>query len=135
MVDNLLARRLPDIDNRQPVPVPALNLAIAALTHQHRAHPRSPPPAPARPTPPTAPTACSTTSERRSGSPPATTPTVPSPRPSSAPPFREDARVGHGASPSPQPRPCNRSAHSTSRSRPSLPITGALTSGWPTIPA
>src|SRR5262245_2419137 len=126
MVNNLLARRLPDIDNRQPVPVPALNLAIAALTHQHRAHPRSPASAAARPTPPTAPTACSTTSERRSGSPPATTPTVPFPRPSSAP-STEDARTGHGAPPSPQPRPCNRSAHSTSRSRPSLPITGVLT--------
>src|SRR5215470_1457448 len=134
MVDNLLPRRLPDIDNRQPVPVPALDLAIAALTHQHRAHPRTAPLPPARPTPPTAPRACPATSERRSGSPPATTPTVPSPRPSSAP-STEDARTGHAAPPSPQPPPCNRSVHSTSRSRPSLPITGALTPGWPTTPA
>src|SRR6266536_4741583 len=137
VIKNLLARRLPDVNDRQPITVPALNLAVAALTQQHRAHPRSPPLPQARPTPPTAPGACPATSERRSGSPPETTPTVPSPRPLSAPPSWEDApaRADHDASSSPRPRPRNRSAHSTSRSRPSLPIIGVLTVGWPTIPA
>ena len=48
MINNLLARRLPDVDDRQAVTMPALNLAIAVLTRPHRAHPRSPPP-PAQP--------------------------------------------------------------------------------------
>src|SRR5215472_11867251 len=107
MVHNLLTRRLPDVNDRQAVTVPALNLAIAALTHQHRAHPPSPPLPPARPRPLTAPGACSATSEPRSGLPPETTPTLHSPGPSPPPPSREDARTrdGHDAPSSPQPRP------------------------------
>src|SRR5262245_331603 len=116
--------------------MPTLNLAIAVLTRQHRAHPRSPPPPP-RPRPPTAPGACPATPERRSGSPPETTSTVPSPGPSSAPPSGEDARVRtvHDAPPPSKSRAHSRSAHSTSPSRPSLPITGALTPACPTIHA
>src|SRR5215467_15765009 len=128
MISNLLARGLLSIPNRQPIPVPALNLAIGMLMRQHCAHPRPPPPPTARPAPPAAPRACSVTSERRPGSPPETTPTMPSPGPSSASSSREDApaRASHDLPSSPQPRPRNRSAHSTSRSRPSLPITGVL---------
>ena len=51
VVHDLLARRLPDVDDRQPVTLPALDLALAELTQAHRAHLRSPPP-PARPRPP-----------------------------------------------------------------------------------
>ena len=115
MVGDLLARRLPDIDDRQPVTMPALDLAIAVLTRQHRAHRRSPPLL-ARPRPPTAPGACSVTPEHRSGSPPETTSTVPSPRLSSAPPCGEDAHVRalHDAPPPSSPRARSRSAHSAS---------------------
>jgi len=44
MVSNLLARRLPDVDNRQPVTMPALKLAVGMLTGQHHAHTHFPPP-------------------------------------------------------------------------------------------
>ena len=134
VVSDLLPRRLPDVDNRQPVTVPALNLAIAELTRQHRAHRRSPPP-PARPRPPAAPGACSVTPEHRSGSPPEKTSTTPSPELSSAPPSGEDAHVRalHNAPPPSNSRARSRSAHSTSRSRPSLPIIGVLTPGCPTM--
>ena len=136
VVGDLLARRLPDVDDRQPVTMPALDLAIAALTRKHRAHPRSLPP-PARPRPPTAPGACSAKSEPRSGSPPETTPTSPRPEHSSAPPSGEDAhaRTAPGAPPPAGLRARSCPAHSTSRSRPSLPITGVLTPGRPTIHA
>src|SRR5205823_3298383 len=121
VVGDLLPRRLPDIHHRQPVTMPALDLAIAVLTRQHRAHRRSPPP-PARPRPPTAPGARPVTPEHRSGPPPETTSTAPSPGLSSAPPCGEDAHVRalHDAPPPSNPRARSRSAHSTSRSRPSL---------------
>src|SRR6202007_1871004 len=90
MVSNLLAVPLRDIHPRQPVTMPALNLAVGILTCQHRAHPRSPPPTAQ---PPTVPGACSVTSEPRSGSPPETTSTTPSPGISSQPPSRGDAPV------------------------------------------
>ena len=137
VAQDLLARRLPDIDDRQPVTMPALNLAVGMLTRQHRAHPRSPPLRQGWPTPPTAPGACPVTSERRSGPPPETTSTVPSPGFSSTPPSGDDARIRTARDvPSPfTPGDRSRSTHSTSRSRPSLPITGVLTAGWPTIPA
>jgi hypothetical protein len=32
VVHDLLARRLPDVDDRQPIALPALDLAIAELT-------------------------------------------------------------------------------------------------------
>ena len=103
---------------------------------RHTAHPRSPPP-PARPRPPTAPGACPAISECRSGSPPETTSTVPRPEHSSAPPSGEDARVRAVPDGLPPPGPHARicSAHSTSRSSPSLPITGVLTAACPTIHA
>jgi len=99
-----------------------LLLAVGMLTCQHRAHPRSPPP-PAQP--PTAPGACSVMPEPRPGSPPGTTSTTLSPGICSAPPSGEDAPVCDlpRASGSPDR---SRSAHSTSRSSPSLPITGVL---------
>jgi hypothetical protein len=122
VICNLLARGLPDVDNRQPVTVPALNLAVGMLTCQHRAHPRSPPP-PAQP--PTAPGACSVMPEPRPGSPPGTTSTTLSPGICSAPPSGEDAPVCDLSRASRSPDR-SRSAHSTSRSNPSLPITGAL---------
>src|SRR6266480_5552975 len=136
VVEDLLARRLPDVDGRQPVTMPALNLAITVLTRQHRAHPRSPPP-PARPRPPAAPGACPAISECRSGSPPETTSTVPPPESSSTPSSGEDARVRavRDAPPPSVSRARSRSAHSTSRSSPSLPITGKLTLACPTIHA
>ena len=134
VVQDLLARRLPDVDDRQPVTMPALDLAIAVLMRKHRAHPRSPPP-PAWARPPAAPGACSAIPECRSGSPPETTSTVPPPEPSSAPSSGEDARAARDASPPSRSRARSRPAHSTSRSRPSLPITGVLTPACPTIHA
>ena len=133
VVQDLLARRLPDVDGRQPVAVPALDLAIAVLMQKHRAHPRSPPP-PAGARPQAAPGACSAIPECRSGPPPETTSTVPSPGPSSAPSSGEDARAARDTSP-PSGSPRSRSAHSTSRSRPSLPITGVFSPACPTIQA
>ena len=136
VIQDLLARRLPDVDGRQPVTMPALDLAIAVLTRQHRAHPRPPPP-PARPRPPTAPRACPAIPECRSGSPPETTSTAPPPKPSSPPSSGEDARVRAvpDAPPPSGSRARSRPAHSTSRSRPSLPITGVLTAACPTLHA
>src|SRR5689334_23702243 len=113
--------------------MPALDLAITVLMRKHRAHPRRPPP-PARPRPPAAPGAWSAIPECRSGSPPETTPTAPRPEHSSAPPSAEDARA-RSACDAPPPAGSHArsfSAHPTSRSRPSLPITGLLTPAWPT---
>jgi hypothetical protein len=40
VIGDLLARRLPDVDDRQPVTVSASDLAIATLTRQYRAYRR-----------------------------------------------------------------------------------------------
>ncbi len=136
MISDLLPRRLPDIDNRQPVTMPAPDLAIAKLTRPHHAHPRPSPPA-VRPRPPTAPGASPAIPAHRSGSPPETTPTVPRPEPSSAPPSGEHAhpRIAPGDPLPSTARARSPSAQSTSWSRPSLPITGALTAACPTLHA
>ena len=44
MIQDLLARGLPDVDGRQPVTMPALELAIAVLKRKRHVHPRLPPP-------------------------------------------------------------------------------------------
>src|SRR5512135_1525797 len=131
MVQDLLARGLPDVDGRQPVTMPALDLAIAVLMRKHRAHPLPPPP-PGWARPPAAPGACSAIPECRSVSPPETTPTAPHPEHSSPPPSGEDARTACDAPPPAQSRARSFPAHPTSRSRPSLPITGVLTHACPT---
>jgi len=131
------ARTAGQVDDRQPVTMPALDLAaIAVLRHKHRAHPRPPPP-PARERPPAAPGACTAIPECRSGSPPETTSTAPPPKPSSPPSSEEDARAptAPDAPCPPRSRARSRSAHSTSRSKPSLPITGVLTPACPTLHA
>ena len=127
VIGDLLARGLPDVDGRQAVTMPALDLAIAVLMRKHRAHPRPPPPAWARP--PAAPGACSAIPECRSGPPPETTSTAPRPGHSSAPSSGEDARAASSRSGS-RARSCP--AHSTSRSKPSLPITGVPAPACPT---
>ena len=136
VVGDLLARGLTDIDHRQPVTMPAPDLAVAMLTRQHRAHPRSLPP-PARPRPPTAPRACPAIPRCRSGPPPETTSTAPRPEHSSAPPSGEDAhaRTARDAPPPARSRARSFSAHPTSRSRPSLPITGVTAHACPMMHA
>src|SRR6266496_4666903 len=135
VIGDLLTRRLADIYDRQAVIMPALDLAVAALTRQYRAH-RRPPPTP-RPSPPAVPGACSAAPEPRSGSPPETTPTAPFPGFSSSPPSGDNSRVGAACDVPPASRSLarSRSVHSTSRSKPSLPITGVLAPACPTIHA
>src|SRR5260370_4585476 len=133
VVGDLLARGLPDVHGRQPVTMPALDLAVTVLIRKHHAHPRPPPP-PARERPPAAPGARTAIPHCPSGSPPDTTPTAPPPKPASPPSSGEHART-RTAPDAPCParsRSRRRSAHSTSRSRPSRPITGALTPARPT---
>src|SRR5690349_21598469 len=101
MVQDLLPRGLPDVDGRQPVTMPAPDLALTELTRPHRAHPRPLPP-PARPRPPGAPGACPAIPGCRSGSPPETTSTAPRPEHSSAPPSGKDA-PGRTACDAPSP--------------------------------
>src|SRR5689334_21952186 len=101
VIGDPLPRRLTDVDGRQPVTMPAPDLALAVLMPNHHAHPRPPPP-PAWARPPAAPGACSAIPAHRSGSPPETTSTVPPPKPSSSPSSGEDARA---ASPPPDRMP------------------------------
>ena len=124
MISNLLPGRLPDIDHREPVTMPAPDLASATFLHQHPAHPQppraSPPPAgrSARPAP----------AARPGDSPPAARSTA-SPAPPGVPKSGAlPAFTVHGTSPSARSPACSRLASSASRSRPSLPIIGVLAS-------